>query len=213
MQEVLFSALFPDYTPPEGFLEAFAALRVTHAELDRERRRIHLEAASEQYIPQSVLQEAAQALKKRYALASMELLARFPEQALSSLDPKDLAQVFIRAYSPAAGILAGAEWTVGEEEIFIHLRANGKKLLEEHVPKVQQYLLDRFGAKRGVRIEAGTALEGRALFEQTARLRAEAIKIAPQAAPAAICRQSIQATSPGPCAEPPMKARMTTVSI
>ncbi len=185
MQEVLFSALFPDYTPPEGFLEAFAALRVTHAELDRERRRIHLEAASEQYIPQSVLQEAAQALKKRYALASMELLARFPEQALSSLDPKDLAQVFIRAYSPAAGILAGAEWTVGEEEIFIRLRANGKKLLEEHVPKVRQYLLDRFGAKRGVRIEAGTALEGRALFEQTARLRAEAIKNAPQAAPAA----------------------------
>lgn len=42
------------------------------------------------------------------------------------MDFRDLAQVFIRAFSPSAAILAGAQYTVEDDTVTIHLRANGK---------------------------------------------------------------------------------------
>ena len=39
------------------------------------------------------------------------------------------AQVLIRAYSPAAAILAGAKWELSGDELHVHLAANGKAAL------------------------------------------------------------------------------------
>lgn len=42
------------------------------------------------------------------------------------MDFRDLAQVFIRAFSPSAAILAGAGYEVTDEAVVIRLKANGK---------------------------------------------------------------------------------------
>ena len=85
----------------------------------------------------------------------------------------------IRAYSPAAGSLAGATYELTGGKLSIHLPANGKAELEPHIPKAQNFLKSRFGVAPEIEITAHSALEGRALFDETARIRREAMAQAP----------------------------------
>ena len=95
------------------------------------------------------------------------------------MDFRDLAQVFIRAFSPSAAILAGAGYEVTDEAVIIRLKANGKDSILQNAKKAEQFLRDRFGVSKKIEVEAHSNLEGRALFEETARIRAEALKNAP----------------------------------
>ena len=108
MQEVLFPVLFPEYEPPAELSEAFSHLLITSAEVDQAARSIHLEAHSETYLPQKTLHDVESALRHRYGLREMTLLVTYPAALLPTMEFRDLAQVFIRAHSPAAAILAGA---------------------------------------------------------------------------------------------------------
>ena len=179
MNEVYFPALFPGFEPPEELAGALSRLAIVHAELDREARRIHLDAQAEQYLSEKQLQTLCLAIEKAYGLQKLELLVRYPESELANMDFRDLAQVFIRAFSPCAAILAGARWEVGEQTLTIHLKANGKDTILQHAKKAEQFIRERFGVTRQITAEAHSNLEGKALFEETARIRAEALKNAP----------------------------------
>ena len=179
MSEIFFPALFPGFAPPEELAGALDRLAVVHAELDREARTIRLQAQAETYIAEKQLQSLCQAVEKAYGLRKLELLVRYPASELPNMDFRDLAQVFIRAFSPSAAILAGAAYEVTDDAVIIRLKANGKDNILQNAKKAEQFLRDRFGVTKRIGVEAHSNLEGKALFEETARIRAEALKNAP----------------------------------
>ena len=179
MNEVYFPALFPGFALPEDLAEALERLAVVHAELDRETRTIRLDAQAEHYLAEKQLQSLCQAVEKQYGLKKLDLFVRYPASELPNMDFRDLAQVFIRAFSPSAAILAGAGYEVTDEAVIIRLKANGKDNILQNAKKAEQFLRDRFGVSKKIEVEAHSNLEGRALFEETARIRAEALKNAP----------------------------------
>ena len=179
MNVVYFPALFPGFALPEDLAEALERLAVVHAELDRETRTIRLDAQAEHYLAEKQLQSLCQAVEKQYGLKKLELFVRYPASELPNMDFRDLAQVFIRAFSPSAAILAGAGYEVTDEAVIIRLKANGKDNILQNAKKAEQFLRDRFGVSKKIEVEAHSNLEGRALFEETARIRAEALKNAP----------------------------------
>ena len=179
MNEVYFPALFPGFPLPEDLVEALGRLVVVHAELDRETRTIRLDAQAEQYLAEKQLQALCRDIEKEYGLRELKLSVRYPASELPNMDFRDLAQVFIRAFSPSAAILAGAGYEVTDEAVIIRLKANGKDSILQNAKKAEQFLRDRFGVSKKIEVEAHSNLEGRALFEETARIRAEALKNAP----------------------------------
>ena len=179
MNEVYFPALFPGFPLPEELVEALGRLAVVHAELDRETRTIRLDAQAEQYLAEKQLQALCRDIEKEYGLRELKLSVRYPASELPNMDFRDLAQVFIRAFSPSAAILAGAGYEVTDEAVVIRLKANGKDSILQNAKKAEQFLRDRFGVSKKIEVEAHSNLEGRALFEETARIRAEALKNAP----------------------------------
>ena len=179
MNEVYFPALFPGFPLPEELVEALGRLAIVHAELDRETRTIRLDAQAEQYLAEKQLQALCRDIEKEYGLRELKLSVRYPASELPNMDFRDLAQVFIRAFSPSAAILAGACYEVTDEAVVIRLKANGKDSILQNAKKAEQFLRDRFGVSKKIEVEAHSNLEGRALFEETARIRAEALKNAP----------------------------------
>ena len=200
MSEVFFPALFPGFEPPEELTQALEHLAVVHAELDRDARTIRLDAQAEKYLAEKQLQTLCRAVEKAYGLKSLELSVRYPEEELPHMDFRDLAQVFIRAFSPSAAILAGAQYTVEDNTVTIHLRANGKDSILQNAKKGEQFLRERFGVTKKIEVEAHSNLEGKALFEETARIRAEALKNTPAIQPSA------QAPGAAPAARAPRSA-------
>ena len=145
MNEVYFPALFPGFPLPEELAEALGRLVVVHAELDRETRTIRLDAQAEQYLAEKQLQALCRDIDKEYGLRELKLSVRYPASELPNMDFRDLAQVFIRAFSPSAAILAGAGYEVTDEAVVIRLKANGKDSILQNAKKAEQFLRDRFG--------------------------------------------------------------------
>ena len=179
MQNLPFDHLFCNFIPGEDLSGKLDTLVIEHAELSREVRCLTLWLFSETYLTQKDEQSLQAALTAQYGLRRAELHLHFPEALLPQMDFRDLAQVFIRAYSPAAGSLAGATYELTGGKLSIHLPANGKAELEPHIPKAQNFLKSRFGVAPEIEITAHSALEGRALFDETARIRREAMAQAP----------------------------------
>ena len=185
MSQVHFLDLFLGYEPPEAIRAEVETLAVEHAGIDREARTISLRLSSGVYITEALLSQMASELKARYGLRRLELSVQYPPEALASFDYRDLYRVFVKAYSPSAAILAGAGYALEGDTLTIHLRANGKNELLPHVPMAERFLFERFGVHKTISVEAHSNLEGKALFEETERIRREAMKSMPAVADAA----------------------------
>lgn len=195
MSQVHFLDLFLGYEPPEAIRPAVEALTLDHADLDREARTISLYLTSGCYIPEQSMEGMASELESRYGLKRLALSVQYPPEALATFDYHDLYRVFVKCYSPSAAILAGANYVLEGETLTIHLRANGKNELLSHLPRAERFLEERFGVHISIAVEAHSSLEGKALFEETARIRREAIKNAP-----ALAEQAAKAASKPPAA-------------
>lgn len=185
MSQVHFLDLFLGYEPPEAIRAEVETLAVEHAGIDREARTISLRLSSGVYITEALLGQMASELEARYGLRRLELSVQYPPEALASFDYRDLYRVFVKAYSPSAAILAGAGYALEGDTLTIHLRANGKNELLPHVPMAERFLFERFGVHKTISVEAHSNLEGKALFEETERIRREAMKSMPAATDAA----------------------------
>ena len=185
MSQVHFLDLFLGYEPPEAIRAEVEALAVEHAGIDREARTVSLRLSSGVYITEALLGQMASELEARYGLRRLELSVQYPPEALASFDYRDLYRVFVKAYSPSAAILAGAGYALEGDTLTIHLRANGKNELLPHVPMAERFLFERFGVHKNISVEAHSNLEGKALFEETERIRREAMKSMPAVADAA----------------------------
>jgi len=178
-QQVYLSHMFPDYEPPEELKTALSQAAIVAADIDPEERRVSVVLHSETYIPQRLMDQAARDLGASYGLRKMELTATHPETELHKMESDELMNLFVSRNSMTRGSLAGAKWEWKDTALAVKLRGNGKKELEELVPQVQNQLRERFAAPVTIAIEAGQALEGKALFEAMESMRGSMIQAAP----------------------------------
>ena len=154
---------------------------IAAADISAEERSVHVVLHSESYIPQRLLDQAAKEISGLYGLRRMNLTATHPASELQKIEPEELRNLFVMHDSMARGSLAGAKWKWSGESLTIHLAANGKAALMEHVPAVQQNLRERFAAPVTIAIETGNELEGKALIDAMQTLREETIRKMPAA--------------------------------
>ena len=174
--------MFPDYEPPEELNAALSQAAIVAADIDPEKRSVSVAIHSETYIPQRQLDEIARELSTLYGLRTLELTASHPETELHKIEHSELMQMFVSRNSMTRGSLAGAKWEWDGYWLTVKLVANGKDALEELIPQVSGELRERFAAPVNIRIEAGNALEGQALFDHMESLRTQIIETAPVAA-------------------------------
>ena len=161
---------------------ALSQAAIVAADIDPENRTVSVALHSESYIPQRLLDHAAREIGGLYGLRRLELTATHPETELQKVEDWELMQLFVSRNSMTRGSLAGAKWEWNGPALTVKLRGNGRSELEELVPQVQTALRERFAAPVTIAIEAGVALEGKALFEAMDSLRGQMMKEMPAAA-------------------------------
>lgn len=188
--------MFRDYEPPEELRSALSQAAIVAADIHPESRSVQVVVHSEQYIPQRILNRIGKEISNLYGLRSLELTATHPASELHKLEPEELMQLFVSRNSMARGSLAGARWTWDDTALTIHLVANGKETLLEHIPAVQNHLRERFAAPVTITVEAGTALEGKALFDAMESMRGSVLESLPASPGAAPARKEEKAAPP-----------------
>ncbi|MDO5153298.1 MAG: PolC-type DNA polymerase III [Eubacteriales bacterium] len=196
-ERVYLLTMFPDYAPPEELYTALSQAAIAAADIDPEARSVHVAVHAEHYIPQRLLNRAGRDIAALYGLRRLELTATHPAGELTKIENEELMQLFVCCNSMARGSLAGAKWIWEGVNLTVKLVANGKETLLEHVPTVQNALRERFGVPVAITIEAGQALEGKALFEAMASMRGSVL----ESMPAAAVRQEKQEIKSAPPSE------------
>ena len=183
-EKVYFFDMFSDFEPPETLKSLLSQAVIVAADIDAHRRSISVVAESEVYIPKAVWDQAAKEISEVYGLGTLEVNAAFPETQLHHIRPEELRDMFVSRNSMTRGSLAGAQYEWDGSELTVKLVGNGKKELEELVPAVQTQLREMFAAPVTIRIEAGQALEGQALFDAMESMRYSLMEQVPVAAAA-----------------------------
>ena len=178
-EQIFFLNMFPDYEPPEELYAALSQAAIAAADIDPETRSVHVALHSERYIPQRLLEQVRKDICGLYGLQKLELTATHPESELQKIEPEELMWLFVSRNSMARGSLAGAKWEWNEQNLTVKLAANGKETLLEHIPSVEKVLRERFAAPVHITVEAGNALEGKALFAATESMRESEIQKLP----------------------------------
>ncbi len=182
-QKIGFFEMFAQYQPPEPLYSMLSGGVILDAEIDKSARRISVRLHSDTYIPLRHLHTAADEISVLYGVGTIVINAVHPADQLSCIEPDELMNLFVSANSMTRGSLAGATWDWEDNKLTIGLKANGKNLLLEQVPAVKRALKERFCADVEVEICCGANLEGQALFDAMAKLRAEAIENLPKVVP------------------------------
>ena len=180
-EQVLFFDMFAHYEPPEALQSAFSQAVITAADIDPETKRISVEVHSKKYISQNMIDKAVDQICVAYGLRGIEVTAIHPSSELTAVEPDDLMALFVNENSMARASLAGAKWDWEGDTLNIHLKANGKDVLEECVPGVRRKLRTRFGADVTVQIHVGENLEGQALFDVMEKMRESMLADIPKA--------------------------------
>ncbi len=174
--------MFSQYQPQESLGQFLLPAQVVSADIDPVKRRVcvHLEAPL--YIPHKALEQASGEIREIYGLAELELVPHYPKSQMAAMPADDLMGLFIGENSMTRGSLAGALWTWEEDTLTITLQANGKKYVQDCIPAVRTALLQMFGGEVQIRVIAGEALEGQALFDAMAAMRSGMLSDLPKVA-------------------------------
>ena len=184
-ETVFFPNMFPDYEPPEALNAALSQAAIVAADIDPMSRRVSVAIHSDTYIPGRLLDHMSREIAEMYGLAGLSIVASHPETELHKIEPEELRDLFVAQNSMFRATLAGAKWEWNGTGLTVKLLANGKKELEESVPRVQTTLRERFAAPVTIAIEAGKTLDGKALFDAMETMKLELMKDMPQVAAAA----------------------------
>ena len=163
--------MFPDYVPPEEFQMALSQAAIVAADIIPEDRSVIVAIHSDEYIPRRFLDHVRRDIASLYGLNRLEITSTHPESELSKVEPEELMQLFVERNSMARGVLAGAKWIWEGMDLKICLLANGKDILMEEIPHIQNQLRQRFACAVTIQVESGKVLEGQALFDAMESLR------------------------------------------
>ena len=194
-QKIYLTNMFPDYEPPEELRNALNQAAIVAADIDMENRGVHVMLHSDSYIPQRLLNTTAREIGTLYGLRNLIVEATHPAAELQKIEKEELMNLFVLRNSMTRGSLAGARWEWKENNLEIHLKANGKDAIEELIPQVEQELRQRFDADLSISVIAGNALEGKALFEAMEGIRTKALGDAPALAKKAAPEKKAEAPS------------------
>ena len=163
--------MFSDIVPSEELKSAFSQAAIVAADIDLEARAIHAAIRADAYIPKRLVDQLQKQIVDFYGLARAELTTLHPSTELCKLEPDELMHLFVSRDSMARGALAGAQWEWEGSHLHVKLRANGKDALQKLSTQVCRELSERFGAQVTISIEAGSAAEGQALFDEMQTMR------------------------------------------
>ncbi len=178
-QNVYFFSMFPDYDPPEALQQALSQAAIMAADIDPEAGRVELAVHAQHYIPQRLLDQAGKEICQLYGLRQLILTATHPADQLHCIEQEELMWLFVSRNSMARGSLAGAKWEWQGNDLTIHLPANGKETILEHIPAVQEVLRQRFATPVTITVEAGKTLEGKELFAAMESMRGSMLEKLP----------------------------------
>ena len=177
--------MFPDYEPPEVLEKALSQAAIVAADIDPVYASVSIAAHAPAYVPKRLLDQAAKEIGQLYGLKNLTLTVTHPEDQLHEIEEDELRDYFVELNSMNRGSLAGARWLWDGTALTVKLLGNGKKELEECVSVVQNTLRERFAAPVTIQIEAGSVLEGQALYEAMNSMRAKMLQANPAPATAA----------------------------
>ncbi len=187
------------------------------ADIDPESRSVEVVIHCEQYIPLQQLQTVSDELRNAYGLRKLHITATHPAHQLQKVSNDELMQLFVAQNSMNRATLAGARWHWEGEKLTVCLLGNGVDGLKEALPSVCQNLRQRFAVPVEICIEAGKALEGKALFEEMERLRGSYLQHTPAAAAApqktAAPKQESNAFYGKPIKTPPIAMRELSLDM
>ena len=192
-EQVFFLNMFPDYAPPEDLKEVLSQAVIAAADIDPASRSVSVAIFCERYIPGRFLDLVQREIATAYGLRSLEITATHPASEITKVEPEELMGLFMAQNSMSRGSLAGARWEWEDEKLHIHLKANGKELLQEAVPVVMRQLQERFDTQVSIEIHAGQTLEGQALFDAMEQMRGSMITDLPRT-PAQVKKEQQQTT-------------------
>ena len=130
-EKIFLSHMFPGYQPNEDSPGVFSEILVSSAEIDPEYRLVYVKAFSPNYLTVKERERYEREIESFYDLRRVDLELNFPAHLLSSIHPDELRDLFVSENSMLRGTLAGAQWTWEEQHLNIHMRANGKAMVEE----------------------------------------------------------------------------------
>ena len=172
-----FLEMFFEYQPNESLRAVLQNAAVCRAQIDREVQTISLEVQFSQYT--SAVRQISEELAQLYGLKRVVIKPRFPKEELTELDTTELNRCMTEVYSPSAAILAGCNWVLQEGRSELHLLANGKEQIEPYIRTAEVFLKEHFGVETKIEIISHGHAEAEAIFEQTERIRREAMKQMP----------------------------------
>ena len=163
--------MFSDYAPPEEIAQALSQAAIVAADIHTESRSVRVAAHCPNYVPRRLVETVERDVSALYGLDGLSIVLTHPESQLQKIEPEELMMLFVSCNSMTRGALAGAKWSWEGEKLTIGLRGNGKAAIEELIPQVQQALRERFATPVTITVEAGAALEGKALFDAVETMR------------------------------------------
>ena len=183
-EQIRFLNMFSQYQPPEPLVGYLSKAVLVAADIDPATRRVTAAIHSADYSPRRILEQASEEICAIYGLRGLHITATHPADQLCAIESDELMAMFVDVNSMTRGSLAGAQWAWEGQKLQIHLKANGKAVLEECVPMVRKALNERFDADVTVEIHAGESLEGQALFDAMEKIRGNLISQMPKNAAA-----------------------------
>ena len=181
MEKILFLNMFSNYEPPEALGAALSQAAIVAADIDAPARMVTVRLASDIYIPQKFIAQASKDICEVYGLRKLGINVQYPASELQKIPAEDLMNLFVAQNSMSRASLAGASWNWEGNRLTVQLPANGKKELEECVPKVKLELKEQFGADVEVSILPGKDLAGQALFDAMDKMRSTILSDLPRA--------------------------------
>ncbi len=178
-QKIYLTNMFPDYEPPEELIPALSQAAIVAADIHMEERSVHVLLHCDSYIPKRQLNLLAGEISQMYGLRRLMIDAAHPADQLHKIEKEELMNLFVSRNSMTRGSLAGAKWEWEGMSLTIRLKANGKDAIQELIPQVEQELRERFAADVKITVEAGSDLEGQALFDAMESMRASMLGEAP----------------------------------
>jgi DNA polymerase-3 subunit alpha (Gram-positive type) len=195
---IVLGQLFPDYTLPEEMLPLLKNTNVRRADIHPETGCVLVVMDGAGYIPIRMLRKLEEEIALQYGLKMMTIKMRYAPELLGQMDFDDLSYLLAQRYSPARAILAGCRWTLEEQTLCCHMRANGVKQIQPLLPYAARYIKECFGVSVEITLHPGNHAEGQELFEQTRQIRMEAMQNLPVHAQANTGEQGKPAAAEGP---------------
>ena len=172
---IYFLDMFSEYVPEEAELHIWRDVVLKNAKMDPQERTISAELFAPSYLSVKKIGKAASDISELYGLQKLELQMSYPVEAIDQVEHRDLVDVLCSFYPAARAILAGSQWEISPETVTVRLAANGKDQLQPYLRHLQDQLKIWFSVSPQIVLDAHGALDGEALFEQTEKIRREAM--------------------------------------